>query len=1175
MRSAEQSSILRPALRGFRPRRWPATALLHGFAAVLAASLAPTGAAAQAWLEADTLPDHPSELSNDTADTLRFTAREGSWMSVDVAPDGRAVVFDLLGDLYRVPIEGGEARRLTHGTPWDAQPRFSPDGERVLFVSDRSGSKNVWTLDLASGRLEAITSEPQSSFLSPDWIDDEYIVVSKGTRLGTQRLWMMHVDGGRGQKLFGEDNATPPNQPPHVTGPAPSADGRRIWYAQRPGRWHYNAAFPQMQIGSFDRETGSVRMETFRYGSGFRPTLSPDGRWLAYGTRHEEDTALRLRDLTTGEERWLAHPVQHDELESANELDVLPGMDFTPDSREVVASYGGRLWRIPVDGGDPTEIPFRASVEVPLAPTTRASFVVDDAPDFTAGEIRDLAPAPDGERLAFVAVGRLWVVDDEEGEARPLTPDSLSVAWPTWSPDGTRLAFAFWSGQAGGGDAAPAGPGGRGGIGAISADGGDVEILTGRPGFYAMPAWAPDGRRIVALRGPERVFRETAGPGGAGQTRDLVWIASSGDAEGDVAPAAGRAWPHFVDGSDRIHLHHPARGVVSIRWDGTDERAILRVRGPATVASNGQPVSASRIVLAPTGRRALAIVHDQLWSVDVPVVGGPTPTVDVEAPAFPAERLSELGAQFPAWGADGRSVHWGLGNAHFRYDLDDARAFADSVAAVEAERAANPSASDAATDPAGDPPGDTGAAAPDDAAADVDEDEDEPRYRPEERRIRAALNRDAPDGAVVLSGARVVTMRGDEILEAADVLVRGHRIAAVGPAGTLRVPADATVMDVAGHVIVPGFVDTHAHLNGTFGLHRPGVWAYEANLAYGVTTVRDPQTGTTDVLSYRDQVEEGRILGPRVYSTGPGVFGSYVVERIRSAEHARDVLERYARYFDTKTIKMYMAGTRQERQWIARAARDVGLMPTTEAGLRWQQDLTMMVDGYAGQEHNLPVFPIYDDVVRLAARTGISYTPTLLVTYGGPWAENYWYTTEEVWNDPKLRRFVPRADLDPKVRRRVRPVASAGAAQGWFLEEEYTFQEHARFVTDLLAAGGRAGIGSHGQLQGLGYHWELWSVQSGGLTPHDALRVATLQGAEAIGLAGDLGSIEVGKLADLVVLRDDPLEDIRNSTSIRYVMKNGRLYDGESLDEVWPRIRAFTPSWTGEGVPDTRAGVGR
>jgi hypothetical protein len=275
---------------------------------------------------------------------------------------------------------------------------------------------------------------------------------------------------------------------------------------------------------------------------------------------------------------------------------------------------------------------------------------------------------------------------------------------------------------------------------------------------------------------------------------------------------------------------------------------------------------------------------------------------------------------------------------------------------------------------------------------------------------------------------------------------------------------------------------------------------------------------------------------------------------VKSLDDARNVLRRYAEYYDTRTIKMYEAGNRRQRQWIIAAARELRLMPTTEGGLEFRKNLSHALDGYSGIEHAIPISPMYDDMARLLSASRTVNTPTLLVAYGGPWAENWFYNTEDVLGDAKLRRWMPPVEVDGKARRRgfLGSTGSPGFG-GWFRRDEHVFDRHARFIRDLVAAGGQAGVGSHGQLQGPGYHWELWAMQSGGLSTHEALRVATRHGAEAIGLGRDLGSIEPGKLADLVIMDRNPLENIRHTTAIRYVMKNGRLHDANTLAEVWPR----------------------
>ena len=394
-----------------------------------------------------------------------------------------------------------------------------------------------------------------------------------------------------------------------------------------------------------------------------------------------------------------------------------------------------------------------------------------------------------------------------------------------------------------------------------------------------------------------------------------------------------------------------------------------------------------------------------------------------------------------------------------------------------------------------------------------------------------------------MKGGRIITMKGGEVIENGDLLITNNRIAALGASGSLTVPESASIIDIRGKTVTPGFVDTHAHMWPYWGLHKNQVWIYSANLAYGVTTTRDPQTATTDVLTYADMVEAGMLHGPRIYSTGPGVgFWMYQIE---SLDHARDVLKQYSEYYNTKSIKMYLVGNRQQRQWIIMAAKELKLMPTTEGGLDFKLNMTQLLDGYPGHEHALPIYPLYKDVIKTVADSKMAVTPTLLVSYGGPWAENYYYSRENVWGDKKIQYFTPYQELAQKSRRR----------PGWFMEEEHIFKKHAEFAKDLVEAGGLAGVGSHGQLQGLGYHWELWSVASGGMKNSDALKVATILGAEALGLDGDLGSLEKGKLADILIMSKNPLENIRNTNTLTHVIKNGKVYEADTLDEIWPEVK--------------------
>ena len=1087
----------------------------------------------------DTVTKATKGLPLEPGRRLDYTATEGSWMSVDVSPDGSTIVFDLLGDLYTMPLAGGTATRITSGMAYDAQPRFSPDGARVVFVSDRTGKEQIWIVSTDGSDSTQVTQGGNDDFVSPEWTPDgEYIVASKGGR--NLKLWLIHADGGSGVAMVPEPEAM------HMAGAAFGADENKVWFARRPGRHQYNAVFPNYQLAVYDRETGESTTMTSRYGSAIRPTLSPDGQWLVYATRHAGDTGLRIRQLDTGEERWLAYPVQRDDIESSASMDALPGLSFTPDSRHVIVSFGGKIWRVAADGSGQEEIPFSADVGLDLGPDIRFDYEVEDSPTFVARQIRDAVPSPDGEHLAFTALGDLYVMDFPDGDPRRIGEiEDAGQLFPVWSPDGDWVAYATWDDAEGGH------------IWKARSDGnGNPVQLSQRAAMYADLTWSPDGERIVAYRASARDIQENRGGFGGALGAEFIWLSDEGGAATVIGPVAGRAGLHFTEDAERIWATAGQRGLVSFRWDGTDEKAHVRVTGAAQPGSTNRP-SASAIYRAPQGDQALAQIGMQLYVVTIPMVGGETPEISVGDPdkaSFPASKLTDIGGEFPHWSADGGNVHWSLGNAHSVYDLARAKAVADSLEVLaEAEAEAEEEEEQAA-----------------EGEEEAENEEEDEGYRADEHRIEVTYARDIPDGVAVLRGGRAITMNGYEIVENADIVVRGNRIEAIGPAGSVAIPAGAEVVDISGKTVVPGFVDAHYHTQWLMTqIHSEQVWQYLPNLAYGVTTTQDVQTAQTDILTYHDLVESGDMIGPRIYHTGPGVFSG---ENVRSLDHAKEVLQRYTDYYGLNTFKMYMAGNRQQRQWLIMAARELKLRPTTEGGLDFKLELTHATDGYSGIEHSLTVAPLFDDVVQLFNATQTTYTPTLLVSYGGPWAENYYFTRESPLDDAKMLRFNPYEDLESKSARRVGPTG------GWFRDEQHVFRKHAVFVNDLVAAGGRVGVGGHGQLHGVGWHWELRSMQSGGMSEHDALRVATIYGAEAIGFGNDLGTLEAGKLADIVILDADPLQDIRNASAIYSVMKNGRMYDGDTLDETWPRQRALphyywmdqAPVRVGAGMPGGR-----
>ncbi len=1104
-----------------------------------APALAPAGASPSAAAQQNAAQEKREEKKDEKKKplpleperTVEFTTDEGTWVSLDVSPDGRAIVFELLGDLYTVPVAGGEAKRLPLSDSahkdgstmaFDSQPRYSPNGKWIAFLSDRDGAENLWIAKADGTEPKKLSKDTKAEFASPEWTpDSQYVIVSRSTwGLRTFELWMYHTQGGAGVQITkAKPQANTPNDQRHnALGVVASPDGRYLYYARKRGGFQYNMEDFPWQIARRDLVTGEEDTIVTAPGGAFRPVLSPDGKRLVYGTRHETQTGLRIRNLETGEDEWLYYPVQRDDQESRFTRDLLPGYSFTPDGRELILSFDGKIQRLEVSSRQAQVIPFTAQVKQELGPRLYFPQRVEEGP-VRARIIQTPVQSPDGRRLAFSALTHLYVMDLPAGTPRRVTSADAGEYQPSWSPDGLWLAYVTWSVEGGH-------------IWKVRADGSAPPVqLTRTAAFYSDPAWSPDGKRIVALRASRyaRVISPVDFGGVPGD--DLVWIPADGGEANLIAPARGRGTPHFrPDEPDRVYVYSGGQGLVSLRYDGTDRRTHIRVVGPGNYAAE-EPVPAGDIRISPDGNWVLAHASNQLYLIALPHIGE-APRVNIKSPSLPLKQVTEVGADYFAWADGGKTLTWAVGPAFFRRKLE--------TISFEPEKKEEKKEAKEAGE-----------------AKEAEEQKPwEPKRDPsvEEFEIVIERPRHTPRGSIVLRGARVITMRGDEVIENADVVVVDNRIAGVGRRGQVQIPAGARIFDVRGKTIVPGFIDTHAHWfeirRGILDLQN---WAFLANLAYGVTAGLDVQTATNDMFAYQDLVDVGEIPGPRAYSTGPGIFSN---NEFGSLEETKNVVAKYKQYYRTRHLKSYLIGNRKQRQWMVQASKELKMMPTTEGALDLKLDLTHAMDGFKGNEHNFPIVPLYKDVVELVAQAKMFYTPTLLVTYGGPWAENFYYTTTDPLSDPKMNRFMPQHILAGKSRRR-----------DWFRQDEYAFPKIAAAAAEIVRAGGRVGVGAHGQLQGLGYHWELWSLASGGMTPLEALRVATLYGAEALALADDLGSIEPGKLADLIILDANPLDDIRNTNTIRWVMKNGELFEGDTLNQVWPQQKPLPPLWWWDDKP--------
>lgn len=1049
---------------------------------------------------------HADELPLQPERRVSFETDEGTWLSLDVSPDGERIAFELLGDVYEVPVTGGRAQVRLSGSAFDSQPVYSPDGAKLAFISDRSGNENVWIADADGGNPRRISGDCNGErFSSPAWsADGRYIYVSRRRKpfASDFRLWMYHVDGGSGIKVTGRRRESV-----QALGAYASVDGEHIYYASSGAASNSGKGGPlSWQIVRRSTRTGQVRTILNAPGGAMRPVVSPDGRHLTYGTRSGSNTELRVRDLSTGEDRRLVAAIDRDMQEALATRDLLPGYDFTPDGEAVIVPYGGKLRHVALHSGQSRVIPFTAAVDLGIGPDLSASRREPEEGPVRARVLQAPAVSPDGRRLAFSAFGKLYAMSLGDREARRLTSTPLerhgaTEQQPAFSPDGEWLVYVSWA------------PGG-GHIYRLRLDGSEPpERLTPSPAFYRKPVFTPKGDEVVALRSSahdrRQRYREL---GEFPYAQDLIRVPSDGGPAVLLAKLARRKarsgfflsdWgrPHFSREPGTVYVHAPD-GLIGVPLEGGTPRRIIQVTAPEP-ARDGPGIPVDEVRLAPDGEWALALHGGQLHLFATAPVGREDFEVSLTRMPMAHRQITEIGADYFSWSNDGRTIHWAVGSTLYSLALSD-------VDFTVAERTDGRFA---------------GAAA-------------------ERIDVTVTLPRDIPRQHTVLRGATVVTMRGEEVIESGDIVIAGDRIQRLGPGGEVEVPAAARTIDVSGKFITPGFVDAHAHwLTIGRGVIDYDAWQFPTNLAYGVTAGLDVQAFTPDIFVYQDLIDAGVIPGPRAWSVGRGLFSD---NRFSSRDHASAVLTRYKDHYRTANVKAYMSGNRLQRQFVIEAAAELGLIPTTEGGADTKLDLTHAIDGFAGNEHTLPAIPLYRDIVELYARTGIGYTPTLLVGYGGPSAREYFYSRQSPLDDRKAGSFMPRWFLDNRARRR----------HAWFHDQEFVFEQAAESAAKILRAGGRVGVGSHGEMPGLGYHWEMQALASGGLDAREVLQMATRGSAEIIGRGTEIGTLAPGRYADLIVFGVDPREDIRNTQSIEYVMKNGRLYDADVLSRAKDRAPA-------------------
>jgi len=1033
---------------------------------------------------------HTQEISINTTST--------TWSNVTVSHDGQTLVFDMLGDIYSVPMAGGEATALTSGIEWNYQPRFSPDGTKIAFVSDRAGGDNLWIMNADGSEAHAVTDEAEHLVHNPAWSPDgDYLVGRKGyysTRsIPAGEIWMFHHGGGNGVNLVKRPNDESDQK--SRAEPAFSPDGKYVYYSAdiTPGKiWQYNknSIDSLFAIKRLELASGETSTVVSGPGGAIRPTPSPDGKSLAYLKRRLGLVSqIMVKDLESGLEKLVFDGFERDLQESSGSEGNAPAIAWLPDGQSIAFWTAGKFHRVKVADGTVSEIQVHVKTSKKVRPALRSKVKVA-ADEFEVNGIRWASFAPGQQQLVFQALGFIWLKDLSTGKQHRLTQQTDHYEfYPVIAPDGRSVLYTTWNDQD------------FGSVRISNMKGRKTTVLTSQPGHYIEPAYSADGKRVL--------YRKIEG----GYLLSPLWSLNPGIYH---VPADAKQAPRLVgkEGSNP-HFNADAKRVFftintgkldtelllrSVNLDGNDQRDHL------------QGARATQFLVSPNGRWVAFTENFKTYLAPF-FSNGKTITLNASTKDFSVRQVSARSGEFLHWSADSTAIDWSHGRNLYRRDLNQAFAFLQAAPET----------------------------LPEPAESGLD--------------LTFTQQGDRPHGSIAMVGGRVVTMRDanqqTEIIEDGVVVIENNRITAIGNRDDVSIPASAFQLDVNGKTVLPGLVDAHAHGSmGSSEITPQQNWMQLSNLAFGVTTIHDPSNDTSEFFAASELQKSGQLVASRVFGTGTILYGAYKPgyrAEIDSLEDARFHLQRL-KDVGAISVKSYNQPRREQRQQIIQAAAERDMMVVPEGGMRFQHNMTMLIDGHTTLEHSLPVQNVYDDVKQLWSQIQTAYTPTFVVSYGGLMGEEYWYDRTNVWENPRLLRYTPKSIIYPRAIRR--PKAP---------DSEYNHVYVARNAKALRDAGVRVNIGAHGQREGLAAHWEMWSMVQGGFSPWEALRGATIDGAASLGMDHQIGSLEVGKLADIMIVNGNPLEDIYRSEYVSHTIINGRLYEAATMNQIAPDKVARQP----------------
>ncbi|KAJ7581528.1 hypothetical protein C8J56DRAFT_267327 [Mycena floridula] len=1152
---------------------------------------------------------------------LRYEVQEGTWLRLDVHPVTGDIVFDMVGDIYCLPASEihstspVKARPVLLGIPHDSEPRFSPQGDRLVYRSDAGiGVENIWItpwkgceemnlrpdgsrallkqeehlLESRESRLvregrhrsHRVTNETWRYLSNPRFHPSgTKVITSKWytarVTLGAPEGWEYEVPSvldleldqlpaaipiGSGKRILGR--TLPPGKTIEDYGEQQIGPEQFIWKSEDVLIYVRNVIDTFLYGGTdspdvhkgvfsiFSRNITTNKEETLVDafpGGASRPELSRDGRTLAFVRRERDHEILVFKDLETGTLRHIWDGLTYDISGISNTAGSYPSYAFTPSDDAVIIWAQGQIYRVPIapnSGGEkvaqaiPSPISFTAHIEKRLAETMKGEI------DLVALETQDrqrvhafkeLRMDETGNSAVFQAAGVtvVQVIGQDHVHRAPVLFEHAPYYSPSFVPGSSSLILhSRWSDteftsfeladlESGTAYQLSNLPLGRYFTPVLS----QSKDLERRIGFIKTSGDWLTGN-IVATARPGLYIGDITLPSGARKDipiRNLRFIASEINPEGHVRLT-------FAQGRSRLLVEQDDRAFF-IELDGSsndfDEpphHSLVSARISNEVALSMSDKKVEYAAFLEFHHIYLAKGRDidaALWAKPGRATRG-------------LVRLTAIGGHDLAWSGDRTKLFWFIGP--FIHSLQVSR-----LQQCQAEINQDPLTFGVLC---------------------VSKLVDAQEVKFEHSTDIARLKTDAASLAVensdvtVIRNATLLTMATgteelDLVREGAMVL-RGGLIEFVGQDVSVSVPAGATVINADGGFVIPGFIDGHAHYSGYTTRYPAKSWEMETYLAYGVTTLHNPSADTVSAFIERSRLESGQFIGPRIFTSGSVLFsGTWVGlhEEIVDLAQAEAALGRIMAEAGSVSLsyKNYQLPSRASRQRLMSVGRRLGLLCVPEAGRNYDWDVTYIIDGMTTVEHSLPIPVLYDDVLTLWAGSGTAATPTHVVNYGGPWGEQLVWATEDLPNDPKLRRFLRHDHLEGLTESFARPSSS------------YSITNTSSSVAKMVRMGLKALIGAHGEPPlGLLYHAEMAFTKLGGLRNYEVLQAATSAAAQTLGFESSIGSLSIGKLADFLVYPPevDLLDDLHGTRELKYVARGGRIWDASTMAQVWPKATA-------------------